>query len=30
MFLDKLSWRYAVKKMDPAKAVAQEDVDKIV
>ena len=30
MFLNKLSWRYAVKKMDPTKSVAQSDVDKIV
>ena len=30
MFLDKLNWRYATKKMDPAKAVPEETVEKIV
>ena len=30
MFLEKLDWRYAVKKMDPTKAVAQADVDQII
>ncbi len=30
MLLDDLNWRYAVKKFDPSKKVAQEDVDKIV
>ncbi|MBQ0958622.1 NAD(P)H-dependent oxidoreductase [Ideonella sp. 4Y11] len=28
--LDKLNWRYATKKMDPAKAVAQDKVERIV
>ena len=28
--LDKLNWRYAAKKMDPAKAVPQASVDRIV
>ncbi len=28
--LENLSWRYATKKYDPSKKVAQEDVDKIV
>ena len=28
--LDKLNWRYATKKMDPAKAVPQDKVDRIV
>ena len=30
MFLEKLDWRYAVKKMDPTKTVAQADVDQII
>ncbi len=30
MFLDKLNWRYATKKMDPAKTVPEEKVAKIV
>ncbi len=30
MLLDDLNWRYAVKKYDPSKKVAQEDVDKII
>ncbi|CUH75748.1 Major NAD(P)H-flavin oxidoreductase [Tritonibacter multivorans] len=30
MFLDKLQWRYAVKKMDPAKVVPEDKVDQIV
>ena len=30
MFLDKLNWRYAAKKMDPTKPVAEETVEKIV
>lgn len=30
MFLEKLNWRYATKKMDPSKAVPEEDVAKIV
>jgi len=30
MFLDKLNWRYATKKMDPTKPVAEETVDQIV
>lgn len=30
MFLEKLDWRYAVKKMDPTKSVAQADVDLII
>lgn len=30
MFLDRLSWRYATKKMDPAKSVSEDDVAKIV
>src|SRR6218665_1357366 len=28
--LDKLNWRYATKKMDPAKAVPQDKVERIV
>ena len=28
--LDDLKWRYATKKYDPTKKVAQEDVDKII
>lgn len=30
MFLDKLNWRYATKKMDPSKPVSEENVAKIV
>ena len=30
MFLDKLNWRYAAKKMDPSKPVSEENVAKIV
>ncbi|RII37927.1 NAD(P)H-dependent oxidoreductase [Pseudooceanicola sediminis] len=30
MFLEKLDWRYATKKMDPSKPVAEETVAKIV
>ena len=30
VLLDKLQWRYAAKKMDPAKAVPQDKVDRIV
>ncbi|WP_376871511.1 NAD(P)H-dependent oxidoreductase [Albirhodobacter sp. R86504] len=30
MFIDKLNWRYATKKMDPAKSVPQDKVDAIV
>lgn len=30
MFLEKLDWRYATKKMDPSKAVSEEKVAKIV
>ena len=30
MFLDKLNWRYATKKMDPSKAVPEDKVAKIV
>ena len=30
VLLDKLQWRYATKKMDPAKAVPQDKVDRIV
>lgn len=30
MFLEKLNWRYATKKMDPTKAVPEEKVDQIV
>lgn len=30
MFLEKLDWRYATKKMDPSKAVPEEKVAKIV
>ena len=30
MFLEKLDWRYAVKKMDSTKTVAQADVDQII
>ncbi|WP_122073108.1 nitroreductase family protein [Pseudophaeobacter sp. EL27] len=30
MFLEKLNWRYATKKMDPSKPVAEEAVAKIV
>ncbi|WP_434288884.1 NAD(P)H-dependent oxidoreductase [Celeribacter sp. SCSIO 80788] len=30
MFLDKLNWRYATKKMDPSKPVPEEKVAKIV
>jgi nitroreductase/dihydropteridine reductase len=30
MLLEKLNWRYATKKMDPAKVVPQEKVDRIV
>ncbi len=30
MLLDDLNWRYAVKKYNPTKKVAQEDVDKII
>lgn len=30
MFLEKLDWRYAVKKMDPTKTVAQADVEQII
>ena len=28
--LNKLQWRYATKKMDPAKAVSDEKVDRII
>ena len=28
--IDKLQWRYATKKMDPAKAVPQDKVDQIL
>ena len=28
--IEKLNWRYATKKMDPAKAVPQDKVDQIV
>ncbi|SLN39342.1 nitroreductase family protein [Pacificibacter marinus] len=30
MFLDKLNWRYATKKMDPSKPVSEENVARIV
>jgi nitroreductase len=30
MFLDKLNWRYATKKMDPSKAVPEDKVDAIL
>jgi nitroreductase / dihydropteridine reductase len=30
MFLEKLDWRYATKKMDPSKPVSEEDVAKII
>ncbi len=30
MFLEKLEWRYATKKMDPSKPVSEEDVAKII
>ena len=30
MFIDRLNWRYATKKMDPARAVPQEKVDRIL
>ena len=30
MFLDRLSWRYAAKKMDPAKPVPEDKVARIV
>lgn len=30
MFLDKLQWRYAAKKMDPSKAVPEDKVNQIV
>lgn len=30
MYLDKLNWRYATKKMDPTKSVPQDKVDRIV
>ncbi len=30
MFLEKLNWRYATKKMDPARAVPEEKVARIV
>ena len=30
MLIDKLNWRYATKKMDPAKSVPQDKIDRIV
>jgi nitroreductase / dihydropteridine reductase len=30
MLIDKLNWRYATKKMDPAKAVAEDKVERIL
>ena len=30
MLIDKLNWRYATKKMDPAKAVSEDKVDRII
>ena len=30
MYLEKLNWRYATKKMDPSKSVPQDVVDRII
>ena len=30
VLIDKLQWRYAAKKMDPAKAVPQDKLDRII
>ena len=30
MLLEKLNWRYATKKIDPAKAVSEDKVERII